>query len=325
MTINLTDYLESLGYDASANYVVPEDPAQASLDSINAFVEASSGRAARSESVGIFHITGPSVSGCAAPLKTVGKIMTSIQDSIDALGASIGGFTSISGQIPLRISGRTEMSLTASPMPGSIILQVAPSMSRQDDLCPNGPSLFDPEEKLGISPLADQAFSEFSALLQELSEEGPDKTAFVDHLTELGPRAANKMKDLCKTIDSTAVDVDFKWSEPGKDRVVSAINHLSAKHAVAIIENAHIENEAVNVVGTIVTITESAKDKLRIRTDEGGEITLALGSISPADLLSVRVGDRVEVQAEQTVSSRTGGRTSKRLEGVSISKIRALQ
>ena len=320
MTTNKELILKNLGYEDSVKYSLPTSGMQASIESLRAFVE-KNGNETHFESMGVFHITGPAVKDNAAPLKAIGALITAIQDGIDSLGGALDGFTSLKGKIPSRITKRTEMSLIASPLPGSITLQVAPSLSREMDLKPYGETLFDLEE-LGFSPLADQAFNEFSTLLEELSEEGPDKTAFLDHLTSLGPRAANSMKKICDAVCSSDVDVDFTWREPGRAERKVQIDHIFAKHASTIIENANINCEEELVIGTIVTITESPKDKLRIRKDETEEdVTLALGSIDPIDLASINVGDRVEVSAIRTTSSRTGGRNTSRLEGVSISVI----
>lgn len=320
MTANRDDLLTKYGYNESSNYSIPENASAASIESLKRFLNRHS-EAVDMESVGLIHITGPAVKGNTAPLKAVGNLMIAIQEGIDAVGGALDGFTALSGKLPSRIAGRTEISLVASPLPGSVVLQVAPARKRKDDLEPDGDTLFNLEE-LGISPLADEAFREFSSLLQELAKEGPDKSEFIEHLTELGPRTANAMKKFCDTVDNSDVDIDFSWNEPGKERETAEISHIFAKHASLVIENAHIDSEQVAVVGTIVTITESTKDKLRVRLDnDQGEITLALGSIDPTDLIPIHMGDRVEINATRTTSSRAGGRNSSKLEGVSISPL----
>lgn len=309
--------LKKLNYDDSVNYSLPESGIQASLVSLHSFIEKNTGAKQR-ESMGIFHITGPMVKGNAAPLKVVGDIMTAIQDSVDSLGGALEGFTSLKGRVPSRITARTEISLVASPLPGSITLQVAPTLSREEDLRPHGQTLFSIEE-MGFSPLADQAFDEFSTLLEELSLDDPNKVIFIEHLTDLGPRSANSIQRICDVVSNAGVDIDFTWVEPGKQSCKTHIDHIFAKHASKIIKNANINCEEQLIVGTIVTITESSKDKLRIKQDGIDEdAIIALGSIELDDLMSISVGDRVEVKANRTTSNRIGGRMTSKLEGVSI-------
>lgn len=132
-TTKLDDYLALLGFDPEATYDVPENPADAALSGVAAFVrEHSAGQ--EPESTGIIHITGPSALGNSAPVKAVGNLLTSIQSTIDAVGASLMGNRSAEGALPSAITSRTEMSLIASPMPGSVVIQVAPSLARMDDL-----------------------------------------------------------------------------------------------------------------------------------------------------------------------------------------------
>lgn len=82
-TPNLDDYLSSLGFDPDTTYAVPENPADAALMGVNAFVrEHSPGD--DPASTGVIHITGPSVKGHTAPLKAV------LTDSGQEITLSIG-------------------------------------------------------------------------------------------------------------------------------------------------------------------------------------------------------------------------------------------
>ena len=73
-TTKLDDYLALLGFDPEATYDVPENPADAALSGVAAFVrEHSAGQ--EPESTGIIHITGPSALGNSAPVKAVGNLL----------------------------------------------------------------------------------------------------------------------------------------------------------------------------------------------------------------------------------------------------------
>ncbi|MVX61073.1 hypothetical protein GKZ27_06360 [Enterorhabdus mucosicola] len=321
---NLNEYLAELGFDPTVTYSVPRNPSDAALAGINAFMRER--LPCRSvESMGIIHVTGPAVKDHTAPLKAIGGLLTALQDGVDAIGASLMGIYTLAGALPLNVTGRTQLSMVASPMPGSVVIQVAPALSRVSDLYPDGreASLFDVEEEIDARPLADLAFDEFSSLIKGLDAEVSSEDDFVGRLTELGPRAASAMRAFCDSVDKGGLDVEFEWREPGHVPESSRLSHLEAKNAAAVIQNAEISSESVELIGVILTITMSAKDKLRIRTDEGAEITLAIGTISPADVIDVHTGDRVRITAERRTSSKAGGRQHERLIGISLEKLRA--
>ncbi len=126
-TTKLDDYLALLGFDPEATYDVPENPADAALSGVAAFVrEHSAGQ--EPESTGIIHITGPSALGNSAPVKAVGNLLTSIQSTIDAVGASLMGNRSAEGSLPSAITSRTEMSSTQRALASS---------TRRRNLMPN--------------------------------------------------------------------------------------------------------------------------------------------------------------------------------------------
>lgn len=322
--INLDDYLTSLGYDAEATYDVPESPSDAALVGVNAFAREHSPEL-EPESTGIIHITGPCILGNSAPVKAVGNLLTSVQSAIDAIGASIMGNRSAGGSIPSAIAGRTQMSLIASPMPGSVVIRVAPSLARKADLYPEGQGLFDLEDELDAQPLADQAFIEFSNLIDELQEDDPDDSDFVEHLTDLGPRVATAMKNFCETVDKGILDLQLEWTEPNERTETARISHSHAKRAAKVITRANIENEEVAIEGLLLTVTQSEKDKLRIQKDDGREIVVAFGDISPATIYPLHTGQRVRVLAERRVSHKPGGKRSEKLIGKTVEPMAKLE
>lgn len=326
MEPNLDDYLSMLGFDSDTIYVVPADPADAALAGVNAFVREHS-PSDNPASIGVVHLTGSSVEGHSAPLKAVGALLSALQDGIDAIGASIQGIVTLTGALPSSVTGRTQLSMIASPQPGSVAIQVSLTLDRMEDLYPEGrnQSLFDLEDEIEARPLADMAFGEFSSLIKDLSIAGPDKTEFLDRLTDHGPRVASAMKAFCDSVDKGALDVDLEWEEPGREPEMCNLSHEAARHAARVIQNANIDSETTHIVGKILTLTMSSKDKLRVLTDAERDVTLAVGSISPSDIVTLHPGDRVVIEAERCVSRRPGGRSYEKLIGVSLQKLSALR
>lgn len=317
MTKELHDFLVSLGFDENATYYAPEDPAEASRSSLNAFIREHT-PADEIPTTAFIRITGPAVQGHSAPAKTVGRVLTDFQGSIDAIGASLVGHRSQGGSLPNVITDRTEMSLIASPMPGSVVLEVAPTLERVEDAVQEGERLFDDETDPDTKSLAERAFDEFSDLLAELGESDADDTQFVEHLTELGQRVAGSVRTFCESVDRGDVDLSFEWSGPERPRAVTRLTHEHARRVAEVIKFADIENEDVTIEGTLVTVTQSPKDKLRIAEANGKESVIAIGTIPPAEIAALHTSELVRVKADKCVSKRPGGKVSTKLIGKSI-------
>lgn len=325
-TPNLNELLDNLGFDPSQGYRLPDDLNELSTSSLKGFIEQSA-LCHSAESHALIHITGPSVRGHSVPVRGLGEFITALQTTFDSIGASIEGFRSTTGSIPSSFSARTELSLTASPLPGSVILEITPSVPRLEDLYPDGDALFDIEEAIGAKPLADSAFEELSELLEKLDISSPDQNDFVDRLSELGPRVASSLKGLCDGISKASIDIDFEWEEPSKPKKAVNINRSFARYISEVIDSASITSNEARIEGILLTVTTSDKDHLRIRQQIGDvetkEVTLPIGDISQDELRDLHAGDRVVVYAEQQISTRAGGRTVTKLKGLSIERIQS--
>ena len=323
-TIDVKSVLGRLGFDEAADYGLPEDLNDLSASSLRGFVDR--GRPRRfAESTALIHVAGPSVDGHSAPLRSIGDFMVCLQRAVDSIGASIEGFRSRAGAIPAALAKRTELSLVASPLPGSVVLEVAPAKSRLEDLCPEGEGFSDAEEAAKAKPLVDSAFEELSDLMSDVAAGESGQEGFVDRLAKLGPRVASNVQDLCNTVDKGAIDVDFDWRFPSGARKRVSIDHAFAKTVSNVIEDVDIKTEAVEIAGTLVTVTTSDKDRLRIREDEDGgsgdEVVLSIGGIPTEQLCGLQTGDKVLLDAEQQVYSRAGGRERHKLVGIGIRRL----
>lgn len=141
-TTNLKDFLTSLGFSEPNTYDAPKDPAGASPASVNAFIRENPDNV-EATSCGVIHIAGPSIAENSAPVKAVGGLLTFVQGTVDTIGSSLAGVRSSHGAIPSSISGRTQMSLVASPMPGSVVIQVAPMLDRNRSASERASLLFE--------------------------------------------------------------------------------------------------------------------------------------------------------------------------------------
>ena len=315
--VSVDEYLKSLcavSDDAGLPVISPQELSAASL---RLFLQGDNGPE-RESSSGLLHITGGAVNGNTAPVRAVGGMLTSFQAAVDAVGASLQGFTSLGGAIRQEVAARTEMSVVASPLPGSVVIEVAPTMDRQDDLYPNGEALFDVETTADARPLADLAISELFSLLSECSLDEPVTNEFVDHLASLGPRAASSVRGFCDVVGKNDINVEMQWKEPRHVAIDAAISSEYARYVAKAIENARIDVEVVTLEGTLRTVTSYEKDKLRLVTDDGTQMSIAIGKIEPAALALLHVDQRVVIKAERHKSTRPGGRLVEKLVGLSI-------
>lgn len=319
----LNSYLQELGFDPNKEYDVPDSLEEATIRSIETFV-GSTQKDRSNRSGGFFHITGPSVLGNTAPVKSVGNFLTSFQNALDSIGASLRGNKTASGQLSAEITGKTEMSMVASPLPGSVIIQIEPTMDPADDLYPEGKALFDVEDA-GIRPLANLAIDEFMSLINDMNQDETDNSKFVDHLTDLGPRVASSVKAFYESVDKGSIDVEIKWRDSKiQKNTVTNVSHMFAHHAVNVINNANIENEIIQIRGTLKTVTYSPKDRLRIETEDGSEKTISIGSIDPVVLLKLVPGEHVCIEAEQRISYKPGGGKNEKLFGLSVERMQTI-
>lgn len=270
------------------------------------------------ESIGTLHFTGSVIKGHSAPIEVIGNTLSNIQNVMNAIGASIQGFSSGSGQIPFSITDRTKLMMIASPSPGSVVIHVRPEMDRLDDLSPDGTPPLDLGEEFEAKPLADECFETFIDILSSTTDKSPEHEKLIDLLTDLGPRASSSMKTLCETLGKNELNLGVSWREPTRKPIVSEIKSERAKVMCEFIKNADIESNDVDIRGTLITSTLSPKDKLRILQDNGEEITIRLGKISKAAIALVRPGEVVTIRADRRIGKYTGGRTSTTYTGISI-------
>ncbi len=292
---------------------------EASERSLRAFSSSKTGnKAPVEESLGVLHFTGPAIKGHSAPIEVIGNALANIQNVMNAIGASIKGFSSSSGQIPFNITSRTALMMVASPSQGSIVIHIQPKMNRIEDLCPNDTPMLDIGEEFDAKPLADESFEMFIDILSSTTEESLEHEELIELLTDLGPRAASSFRAFCETLGKDGLNLDIKWQEPAQQALTSEIKHERAKLMSEFIKNAAIESDEIDIHGTLITSTLSQKDKLRILQDDGKEVTVGLGKISKSEIALVRPGEKVTIHADCKVGKYAGGRTSTTYTGISI-------
>ena len=305
------DELISLGFQPGKIYPLPKDPMEASRESVEAFV-CSHDRGCTKSSGGQIHITGPAVHRHSAPIKVVGNLLLNLQDGVDAIGAKIYNIFSDTGALPKSVTDRTRLSISASPLPGSVIINVVPEYTEQ------GKS---EQEFLEEPPLSDRAFKQLLELISSFPSIEKDQGDFVEKMAEYGSRVAAALSKICETVASGKIDIEMKWDGENGETICSYMTNDFAKEMGQMIANADIRNEQEEIEGSLITLTKSSKDKLRILTGENEEKTFSLGAIPLGSIDTFHVGDRVKVKIEKITSKKVGGKIRESFTGISISPI----
>jgi hypothetical protein len=167
------------------------------------------------------------------------------------------------------VKRRTDLLLTAAPAPGSIILTLTPAHSPKVEV--GDPGLLDELET--PDQMLDTAIEVFAAG-NDIGP-APEQSAFVHQLGDMGPRTASAVRDLAKTLERAAFEVDIDWKQPSLTRRVS----VTAQHMAYIVEHANLDERTVLIVGEYLTV--SAVSAWVIQQDDGDAVTVKLGRIDP--------------------------------------------
>lgn len=284
---DLSQYLASLNLD--------EAPAWNDADDV---ARISQGAAARFfgdvgdylEPSGQLRLTGAGVTGNSAPLEKVGTIMTATQHIVNSLGAAIQGVRAARGQFSAEVLHRTALELTASPMPGSVILQFGPSEDHRSEDYTDGkvPIAEEPD------PLVDQAFRQLFGLLQEAQASTPDSEAFVALISDLGPRVASSLRSWTDSLASAYVDAEMTWSDAQAGRTSLTIERATSQWIGAIVSGRMLDAVPGELVGTVRTVSDVSR--WAVDVDDGSRTSVKIDRLAPSEITNVRVGDRVRLQ-----------------------------
>jgi hypothetical protein len=310
------DYLEKLksfGIDPdNLPKVTEEELLDIPRRSMERFVARQTGDVRTLSSHGFIRLFGGSVVDHTVALDAAGSILTSLQKSVTNFGAALSGNKTIRGALPSSLSERTQLLLTASPQPGSIVFTLSPEAPGYDELYPQ-PALFQNEN----SPLADQAMKGILELLSEIDTTSPDASdEFVSHLDNLGPRFTQSFGELLGELSINRMDTEMVWNEPGHEAKRISVAHETAGYAKKLIADLKLDIEEMMLVGTLRTISDIKKLDLQI--DNGELVTIERGDISDTTMAQYHIGQHVEVVVELSSGTKTGGKPVRKYKARSI-------
>jgi len=252
---------------------------------------------------GNIHITGEGLSDSSARVNDVARVMTGFQRLTTAVGAAQTGDKALGKQANADVQRRTDLLLRAESSPGAIILGFTPATAPIDEI--GDPGMI--EELESDEQMLDTAVGAAIEVLAAGNDIGPSalESAFVDLLSNMGPRTAAAVRDLAKTLDRARFDIDIAWLQPARTTRRVHVTATTAAYIAAIVEHANLDEQPVTIIGEYLTV--SAVASWLIKQDNGDTITVKLGRIDPAQTRGLAVGDRIRVEAVMRTETVTGG------------------
>ncbi|MBB2893432.1 hypothetical protein [Flexivirga oryzae] len=289
------------------------EPEDLSRLGVEAIVRREAGTARTLHSSGVLRFTGSAVVGNSANLDDVGSLSSAWQKAVTATGAALEDVKSVRGKFSASVVLRTQLMLTASPQPGSVVFVVEPKQSPMDEAEPHGQTT---TEELAQRPLADRASERLVEFLAAGVDQGAETgDAIARQLRELGPRVGGAVNALALAIDKSNVTLDVSWREPAKPTRRASVDPSKAKFIREVVEGRGLDAEPETLIGPLQTI--SSRQRWAIETADG-LVQFDASELPPADLHRWKVDDWVEVAATVAVRERGDGRMDRKFTATGI-------
>lgn len=284
------------GLTGSPDWADSDDLARMSIESLRA----ESGGLRRDASSGSIRLTGTGIQGHSGSIDGISETLRNLQRLVLATGLASIGHTSLRGQPPADVVSKTQLSLSGSPMPGSLILQMVPAKPPSEEIAPDGQAgLFGDTE----DQLVDTAVKDALKLLDEGRTLGPDvdESAFLSDLTSRGPRVASTLRDFTMTLVKFGFEPDIAWAQPRRPRLRTRLSTPELAYIGQVISSRELELEPTTLRGIVRTVSEIAAWQLEI---DGGEIVkIDARGIPKSQTATLQTGAIVSIHVNVTEAS----------------------
>lgn len=307
--------LLSLAQQRYAN-TVPADtyePGDLSRMGVEALVQQNLGTSRVLKSSGALRFTGDGVSGHSANLDDIGALSSAWQKAITATGASIESITTARGPVPASVVLRTQLVVTASPLPGSVVLNLAPKELPLKEVEPGNQTV---AEGLAERPLADRASErlvEFLSIGQGSGDEAGEQIA--SQLRQMGPRVGGAVNALARTIQRTKVTLDVSWREPAAKTKRVKVSPSHATYLRHVVEGRGLDAEPVILVGELQTISRLQRWAIETNDDL---VQFDASELPAVEFQRWNVGDVIEVSATVALREWGDGRVERRYTATGV-------
>lgn len=302
----MAEFLGQLAHAPSGDFPDWEDASDLGRLHVDEFAQSHSEGFPERRSHGSIRLTGRGVRGNTIDMEDAGRILTEFQTLVTSAGAAWSGIKTHTGRLPDTVVQGTRLLLSASPMPGSVVLDFEPATG--DATSPDEPAT--PAMIELVEESIDLAFEVLGlAASPEVQAVGPER------LEQLGPRVAAAAKAFMETAAKAYVDVNATWERPsiGRKRV-----ELTAVESARFWEVLNRRGTDVNqrlIDGVLRTISDRRKIELEITerdptsgSNENRIISIDRGQL---DFSPFRIGDAVSIIVLEASARRPGAAETK--------------
>lgn len=209
-----------------------------------------------------FRLHGRGVTGHNVASKTAAMTLVAFQEVVTAVGAALSDRATSAGQVAADIVSATELRLTPSTTPGSLILTLVPAHGAPE------PTLFDDEPDSLLEMSVTKTFS----LLRDVASDKASDDQLVADVRALGTRARRHLLDLSSVLLNDHVELDLDWGTPDGDRQIVGITSRTASHLKRLADEKETTETIRTMTGWLVTVSSEIPQALR--TDKGERVNL---------------------------------------------------
>lgn len=258
----------------------------------------------RDFSSGFLRFTGAGVRGHNADLNDVSEALKNFQRFVSATGASISGFKTLQGRIPLVLESKTALDLQGSALPGSLILQFSPRTMPSAEIFPEGQTeIFND----GEDQLVDLAVGKSIEILNDSKNLEPDadNSDFLAKLEESGPRVATSLKSFAESLIQGNFEPELVWKQPRKKASKASLLTPELVNLSQLVVSRKLDKENRVIAGKVRTASDLGPFKIE---DESGKIqTVIVDNIEISDISKVFVGMNVVIHCTVEQEIAPGG------------------
>lgn len=270
---------------------------------------------------GQLRFSGDGVHGHSISLSEAGQLMQGWQSLVTAVGGAHEGHKKLVGRFPEDVARRTELDLTTSPSPGSVILEFEPAVRGADERYPEGQA----EIQGSPVPLAEAAVDTALEVLG-LASAADDVVgdAVEELLGALGPRVATAARNLAANSAKYRLDLSLGWEVPGRGRRRVAVTASQAATFATVLSGHSLDIDTDTLTGTLRTISDIRKIDIEIQDPENDDTSVIVPvARNDVDFSQFRTGDVVQIDVEMTTKPRPGQSETRSYKALSVTAYEA--
>jgi len=274
-------------------------------------------------SLGMLRLSGPGVTVHAAPLSEVTRVLQGLQRVATAVAAAEVGDTELGKQASTAITNRTRLLIAGSPLPGSLVFNLAPETPATSEVRdPEGSVSMFREEKdddQQIDKAMTRAIDVISAGID--LPPIPDGSAFLDGIAELGPRVASSIRDFARGLHRFGFDLDLEWKQPRRPTHRVHLATASADRIAGVIELARLDVDPVTIERRVLTVSTVQNQEWLIEQSDGTRVSIKHSDLPYDQTVGIATDAHVRLSARMKTSVSNAGVTKVTYEATAVERL----